>query len=395
MALMSGALSAGDNYHQFLRYGLSVARSLRQHKACTPPTVVQVEITNLCNLKCVMCDRWTWVRSPGHAGNLSTQKIFSLFSELARMKVKAIELTGGEPLLRNDFRTIIENASSLGLKGMIFTNGTCMDEQNAETLAKADFTVIFSIDGASARTHDLIRGVDGTFDRALRGVRNMLKASRDHGYRNQVRINFTVQKKNLDDMVALFRLADELCVGAVHYNIVGGKPECLPGGNSVGSIRRNLQVISKLAASSRTDVTFARLLRLFIEGKLDTADVKEGLLARNFFAKRPVTCLSVYSSALIDAFGDVYPCCYTYFDNHPYESYQKQRKALLLGSINETSFKEIWYGENYETFRRLVDPVDIGRLGFACGLCEDYFKFRAYGKVLDLFKELGIISTAN
>jgi len=95
-----------------------------------------------------------------------------------------------------------------------------------------------------------------------------------------------------------------------------------------------------------------------------------------------------YRSALIDSFGNVFPCCYTYLDNFPYEPYEEQRKDFLLGNIHETSFKEIWYGDNYNRFRALTDPVDINQLGFFCGMCQHYFGFKKYKKIFNVLHKI-------
>jgi len=324
-----------------------------------------------------------WVNDDKDAtGNLSTQKLCDLFQEFAEMGVRKIVMSGGEPLMRDDFQSLVRYLSNKDFEGGIFTNGTLMDNDNAKVLAGADFRVIFSIDGGSAHTHDRIRGVEGVFDKAVQGVRNMVKAKMNHASKSETRINFTVQKENLHEMIGLFKLAEKLGADAVDYDIVDGKPKCSPDKDSVQIVRSNVHAIRMLAASSKTNVSFGEILRGLIDGMIDPTDVEKGYPAIGLFRKKTVQCLSAYRSAMVDSFGNVYPCCY------PAPTTDKQRRHFILGSIHDTSFEEIWYGESYDRFRDLTDPVDIEQLGFVCGQCARYFTFRKYEKLFNILNKI-------
>lgn len=362
--------------YRFLPYRFRLAQSLENHVAYAPPRVVQVEVTNLCNLRCVMCDRWKWAEEDRGASDvLSTSVLFNLFDEFASMGVERVLLTGGEPLIRGDFGALIRRISDLKMSTTIFTNGTLMDREKARTLAAANAVVCFSVDGL-AEAHNKIRGVPETFDKALRGIQNLVQARRGGQFRGSVTISFTVQKSNIDDVVPMLSVANEVGVDAVTYNLVHGKPEMAPNAHDLERLRKDLGTLMELAASSKTSVVVGEILQAFVKEEIPLSDVKAGLPSLGLFRSVPVPCLAAYTTSFIDGFGRVFPCCFCYLDNFSFSEFEEERRRFQMGSVLETSFSNIWYGEDYDRFRAGTDPVDADDLSLFCGQCHNYFAFK-------------------
>jgi SynChlorMet cassette radical SAM/SPASM protein ScmF len=74
--------------------------------------------------------------------------------------------------------------------------------------------VSVSLDGAEVETHEWVRGVEGCFEDALEGIRNLV----DAGLRPQVIM--TIMQHNKDQMEKMVRLAESLGTGSVKFNIV-------------------------------------------------------------------------------------------------------------------------------------------------------------------------------
>jgi MoaA/NifB/PqqE/SkfB family radical SAM enzyme len=70
---------------------------------------------------------------------------------------------------------MISYVYSLGLTLMVETNGTLCTEEVSALLSKGTCSVSVSLDGADSKTHDWMRGVSGSFDAALTGIRNLVK----------------------------------------------------------------------------------------------------------------------------------------------------------------------------------------------------------------------------
>ena len=95
--------------------------------------------------------------------------------DLGQFKVPAIILSGGEPLDRFDVFDIAHRARELTRVLAFSTNGTKIHGETADKIAEVGFDYVgISIDGIG-KTNDWFRGVDGAFDDAVRGVRELKK----------------------------------------------------------------------------------------------------------------------------------------------------------------------------------------------------------------------------
>ena len=80
-------------------------------------------------------------------------------------------------MTRSDFFEVARHAADRGLYVSLASNGTLLTKENVQKIKEAKVNYIdISIDGASAKTHDDFRGVPGTFDKALAGLKNCVEA---------------------------------------------------------------------------------------------------------------------------------------------------------------------------------------------------------------------------
>lgn len=140
-----------------------------------PPllTWLDVELTDRCNNACVHCG----VNRPaGDAAakgrEMATAEVESLLERAAGLGCLTVRLTGGEPLLREDFAEIYLFARKLGLRVMIFTNAALMTPDLADLLARVPprEPVEVSVYGLERATYEAVTGTPGSFDAARRGL---------------------------------------------------------------------------------------------------------------------------------------------------------------------------------------------------------------------------------
>src|SRR5207244_6595915 len=85
------------------------------------PYTLVAELTYRCPLRCAYCSNPTdWA---GHADALTTDDWSRVFREAEALGVVQLNLTGGEPLLRDDLEPLVEGARRLDLYTNLITSG--------------------------------------------------------------------------------------------------------------------------------------------------------------------------------------------------------------------------------------------------------------------------------
>ncbi|HVS31109.1 MAG TPA: methyltransferase domain-containing protein, partial [Thermoanaerobaculia bacterium] len=130
-----------------------------------------VQVNNNCNLTCTHC---LVSSGPGGIGGLPPEKLIGLVDRAKQLGIERVYITGGEPFLRRDIFELAKHITEThGLEFIVLTNATLFAGRIREGLKSLDRERVrfqVSIDGASPKTNDPIRGA-GTFVKALDGAR--------------------------------------------------------------------------------------------------------------------------------------------------------------------------------------------------------------------------------
>jgi AdoMet-dependent heme synthase len=146
------------------------------------------ELTYRCNLSCVHC-----FLEEDLGGELTTREVCSVIDQLADAGSLELILTGGEPLLREDFFDIADHARRRNMAVTLLSNGTLIGEPEAERIKQLHFfSVNISLYGATPETHEAVTGKPGSFSRAVRAIQ--LLRQRDV----KVEINTVAMRQNLE-----------------------------------------------------------------------------------------------------------------------------------------------------------------------------------------------------
>ena len=183
------------------------------------PKEVSVLVTARCNLACRHCS----VYGDGPIeGDLPLDEWRAILAKLAQWKVLKLTVSGGEPMVREDFVELVREMRALPFRLSVNTNATLVTDEVARALSEARprlESVMVSLDGARPETHDAQRG-PGVFERMAGGVERLLRAGVPVGF------YCTVTALNLGEVEGVARWAlsrgeriqfvkfnDVLCVG--------------------------------------------------------------------------------------------------------------------------------------------------------------------------------------
>ena len=164
------------------------------------PRVVAWEVTRRCPLACRHCRAGAADRA--FDDELTTDECFRILDALGSFSRPMIIWTGGEPMYRKDILRLVNRAVELGMRsvmapcGMLVTRDSLLRLQDAGVMACS-----FSLDGATAETHDAFRGVQGAFAH----VTKAMEIASAIGMPFQV--NCTVSKRNLSELPAILETA--------------------------------------------------------------------------------------------------------------------------------------------------------------------------------------------
>lgn len=142
-----------------------------------PLDSVYLEPTRSCNQRCIHCYAGAPSfsrRSPTHH-DMSQAQFAGLFRELRGMGTLFICFTGGEPLVRPDFMSILEECHSQGLDSGIFTNGSLFDDGKIDALgAIGPRFIAISLDSVDPIVYEKIRG-RRSLSAVLENIRKLLR----------------------------------------------------------------------------------------------------------------------------------------------------------------------------------------------------------------------------
>ena len=285
-----------------------------------------IAVTLNCNSGCISCDIWK---------NDKVKEVSPSFYKHLPSSLLGINITGGEPFLREDLPEIIAVVRNRCKKARIIisTNGllTQKIKDAARKILEIDHLVAMrvSIDG-SEKTHDEIRGSTKGFKKAMDTVRALQEIGvKDLG------IGFTVSSKNVAVIKTVYDLANQLGIEfsitvVTSSPIYFGDHECLkPENNDILKCQ-----FDELIRSELSHWNVKRWSRAYYDYTL---------LEYIKTHRRPFSCDAGENFFYLNPDGNVYPC---------------NTLDLELGNLNNNSFDEIWASRKADEVRNIARECD-------------------------------------
>ncbi len=275
------------------------------------PFSLAFEPTTSCNLRCPECP--SGLRSFTRPTGMLDPVFFQ--QKIDELKDYLIYLTfyfQGEPYLHPQFTDMVHYASTRGIYTATSTNAHYLTDENAQkTIESGLDRLIISIDGTTQNTYESYR-VGGSLDKVMEGTNNLLQWKKKlKSVTPHVVFQFLVVKQNEHQVSDVYALADRLGVDAVQIKTA-----------QIYDYKHGNVLIPDNPAYSR--------YRKNNRGEYELKNPLEN------------HCWKMWHSAVITWDGKVVPCCFDKDAQH------------AMGDLRHTSFREVWYSEKYQAFRRAI-----------------------------------------
>ncbi len=319
-----------------------------------PGPVVIWNLIRRCNLACKHCYSLSGDRD--YPGELSQEEVHRVMEDLRSFGVPVLILSGGEPLLRPDIFVISARAKEMGFYVGLSSNGALIDAAKADRIAEVGYNYVgVSLDGIGA-THDRFRRREGTFERALAGIRHC----RDRGIK--VGLRFTMTADNEVELPLLLDLMDREDIDKFYLShlVYAGRGNRNRADDSAHASSR--KAVTLLFERALSDLENGRN-REYVTGNNDA----DGVHFLHWVERRFPERAAHVRAKLVEWGGNSSGCAVANIDNlgnvHPDTMWWH----YSLGNVRERPFSEIWSD--------LSDPILRGlrerprKVGGRCGAC--------------------------
>ena len=184
-----------------------VVDKIRRRRLSYPPICpkLHIELTNKCNLDCIICDRKSLQRELGMMD-------FSLFKRIidnaADFGIPEIKLNRfGESTLHPELSEMISYTKKKGIPLVyINTNGTLFDEKYCKEIIESGLdSIMFSVDGATADTFEKVRR-NASYDEVESNIHRFVRMRTERGlYKPEIILNTVLSRDTQPEIVDFFR----------------------------------------------------------------------------------------------------------------------------------------------------------------------------------------------
>ena len=176
------------------------------------PLLLDLELTNMCNLHCAMCPTGRGIlKRP--KGLMSAELFGLILKEAARWGAALRFVRWGEPFLHPQCLAFCKLARKVGVPFWINTNGTLIDDEAIYELIHLRYgpsAIKFSFQGATAKEYEFWRGVDN-FEKLFETIGKLHK--RRGAFKTPfIQIGTTITDESTTEEVSAFKaLAEKIC----------------------------------------------------------------------------------------------------------------------------------------------------------------------------------------
>ena len=261
------------------------------------PIRIDWDITNRCNLKCKHC----CVSADFQNHDLEQEALLEVAEKIVSLNPVVIVISGGEPLVRKDFREIITTIKKK-YQGKLFlmTNAVLIDGEMARFIAENFSSVSVSLDGVDEETCSTIRG-KGVYAITIAGIRQLLEEGM-----TQISASMVITKTTYKYKYRFIDMCREMHIE--------------PFLRSLSLVGRAEVKMQDMIPSEQEEIECMPIPELE-KNEMEKEPEKEG--AKKIGKVPTFSCGAAFRQFQIDYCGNIYPC------------QSLMEKELLLGNVLE------------------------------------------------------------
>lgn len=295
------------------------------------PSKLQLETTNRCNAKCIMCSH-AYETEQG-IDILDTNVLEHIQGVLPFVRTMILH-GNGEPFLKNNIVEYLNRLRRYGIKFVTNTNLSVLTDEIIELMRTGFEEVNISCDGHTKELYESIRvGLD--FDHFCRNIRLL----RERCPELTLKMAVVVMKQNMPFLSNIVDFAADLDFDEIDLNQLcvdekNGNLDCAPYLYRQ-EYKKSLEKAEETALKRNITIRMPHFSEVESSKATDKEPSVKGI------------CDWIIASPYINLTGEVGICC--------------MNQNYNMGNLQDTSFEDIWNGKKYQDFRRV----------FYCGMVPD------------------------
>lgn len=180
------------------------------------PQALSLEVTHRCIAKCLMCNIW---KIPSSVQDLAVEEWLNFLSSPLFRDLRELDITGGEPFLREDLLDLVKGLLQLDLKrlrSIAITTNALLGKRVVEGVEQIlmalrnrsiDLVIVCAMD-AVGEVHDRIRNFKGAWPKLNETIHGLMRLRAT--YPGLILgLKTTVLPMNVDELDAIVRYADD------------------------------------------------------------------------------------------------------------------------------------------------------------------------------------------
>lgn len=302
------------------------------------PAFCSIEVLYSCILKCKMCHMWKNIRTAEEMSIPDWKKFIVELKEFTGTGT-SINITGGEPLLKEDILDLVRFTVKSGFSAVsMTTNGFLIDKTTAFAIADSGLNMIsMSLDSLDRAVHDNIRGINGACQKVMEAFEHFRNYP---GNLKKLGVQTIIMGPNLEGILDLAKWAHKKNISI--YFMAIAQPLCL-------SLPGNWHLESEYSFLWPNDKTkLFEVIDALIKFKEDGIDIGNSVAQLkafkvyftdpNDFVKKHRQCKMGDGMLKVDPWGNVSLCA----------------EKGSIGNVRTEKIDNLWFSEKAANIRELI-----------------------------------------